>query len=338
VTTALAADLAQRLDDTLGELLEPGRSVALVNFANHHNPGDNAIWLGALAVLQRLRVPVGYASSWSSFSETALRAAVGDGPLLLNGGGTFGDLYSGQQGLREYVLERCTDRRIIQLPQSIWFELFENRDRLRRLCAAHPAFTLLVRERQSFEIAQRWFDVPALLCPDLAFGLGPLQEDAVPEQAALWIARRDREAVERGPPPAAFPVLDWLDAPLEDGMSPATLRIFALNQRLLALMRAQPRQRERRWALLAWTFGPLAESWLRRGTRIVRSAEVIITDRMHAHILAIMLGLPHVVLDNSYGKTRSTFETWTQAAGLAHWAQTTSEALNLAAELSRARR
>jgi exopolysaccharide biosynthesis protein PssK len=338
VTTALAADLAQRLDDTLRELLEPGRSVALVNFANHHNPGDNAIWLGTLAVLQRLRVPVGYASNWSCFSKTALRAAVGDGPLLLSGGGTFGDLYAGQQSLREYVLEHCGDRRIIQLPQSIWFERRENRDRLRRLCAAHPAFTLLVRERQSFEIAQRWFDVPVLLCPDMAFGLGPLHEDAAPEHAVLWIARRDREAVERAPPPAALPVLDWLDAPLEDGMTPATLRIFRLNQRLLALMRAQGRQRERRWALLAWTFQPLAESWLRRGMRLVRSAEVIVTDRMHAHILAIMLGLPHVVLDNTYGKTRSTFETWTQAGGLAHWAQTTGEALNLAAELSRERR
>jgi exopolysaccharide biosynthesis protein PssK len=338
LTTAFAAGLAERLDDTLSGLLEPGRAVALVNFPNHHNPGDNAIWLGALAVLQRLHVPVGYASNWSCFSETAMRLAVGDGPLLLNGGGNFGDLYAGQQSLREHVLERCTDRRIIQLAQSIWFERRENRDRLRRLCAAHPAFTLLVRERQSFEIAQRWFDVPTLLCPDMAFGLGPLREEAAPERELLWIGRRDREAVERAPPPPTLPLLDWLDAPLEDGMSPATLRIFRLNQRLLALMRAEPRQRERRWALLAWTFRPLAESWLRRGARLVRSADVVVTDRMHAHILAILLGLPHVVLDNSYGKTRSTFETWTQAGGLAHWADTTDEALSLAAALIRERR
>ena len=330
--------MAERLDETLGGLLEPGRPIALVNFPNHHNPGDNAIWLGTLAVLQRLRVPVGYASNWSCFSKTALREAVGDGPLLLNGGGTFGDLYAGQEGLREHVLEHCTDRRIIQLPQSIWFEQQQNRDRLRRLCVAHPAFTLLVRERQSFDIAQRWFDVPALLCPDLAFGLGPLHEEASPERPLLWIGRRDREAVERAPPPAALPVLDWLDAPLEDGMSPATRRIFRFNGRLLALLRAHPRQIRRRWALLAWTFRPLAEAWLRRGTRLLRSADVVITDRMHAHILAIMLGVPHVVLDNNYGKTRSTFETWTHAAGLGHWADTTDEALNLAAGLTRARR
>jgi pyruvyl transferase EpsO len=70
----------------------------------------------------------------------------------------------------------------------------------------------------------------------------------------------------------------------------------------------------------------------------VRSADVVVTDRLHAHIFAIMLGLPHVVLDNSYGKTRSTFETWTHASGLGHWADTTDEALSLAAYLIRARR
>ena len=338
MTTGFAARMAERLDAALGALLEPGRAVALVNFPNHHNPGDNAMWLGALAVLERLRVPVGYASNWSCFSASALQRAVGDGPLLLNGGGTFGDLYVGQESLREYVLERCTDRRVIQLPQSIWFERRENRDRLRRLCAAHPAFTLLVREHQSFETAQRWFDVPVLLCPDMAFGLGALDDADPPQRPLVWIARRDREAVERAPPPAALPVFDWLDAPLEDGLAPATLRILALNQRLLARLRADPRQIERRWALLAWTFRPLAEAWLRRGSRLLRSAEVVITDRLHAHILAILLGAPHVVLDNSYGKTRSTFETWTQSSGLGRWADSTDEALSFAAELIRARR
>jgi pyruvyl transferase EpsO len=308
VTTAFAARMAERLDETLGGLLEPGRAVGLINFANHSNPGDSAIWLGTLAVLERLRVPVGYASDPSSFSETALREAIGDGPLLLNGGGSFGDLYGGQQGLREYVLEHCTDRRIIQLPQSIWFEHREKRDRMRRLCAAHPAFTLLVRERQSFEIAQRWFDVPALLCPDMAFGLGPLHEAARAERPLLWIGRRDGEAVDRGPPPAELPVLDWLDAPLDDEIS------------------------------VAPPFRPRAEAWLRRGTRLVLSAEVVVTDRLHAHILAIALGVPHVVLDNSYGKISSTFETWTHESGLAHWAETTAQALSIAAELIRARR
>lgn len=31
-------------------------------------------------------------------------------------------------------------------------------------------------------------------------------------------------------------------------------------------------------------------------------AEVVVTDRLHGHIMSTLLGKPHVVIDNSYGK------------------------------------
>ncbi len=326
------ARMADRVGDVLRGLLEPERPVALVNFPNHPNPGDNAIWLGTHAALRRIRVPIGYASNWSSFSATAMRSAIGDGPLLLNGGGNFGDLYAGQHGLREYVLEHCRDRHVIQLPQSICFRDRANLDRVRRLCASHPAFTLVVRERQSYEIALRSFDVPTLLCPDMAFALDPLETPAGARQALLWLGRQDAERVWRTPPPPGIPVRDWTgDA--EVWMSPATQRILAVNFRLIAFTRNDPARTARRARALAWTFGPLAEAWLRRGIDILCSAQVVVTDRLHAHIFAILLGLPHVLLDNSYGKVRSTFETWTCESGLGMWAETTDDALRAAAAL-----
>jgi exopolysaccharide biosynthesis predicted pyruvyltransferase EpsI len=327
--------MVDRIDGELSTLLEPARPIALVNFPNHQNPGDNAIWLGAHAALQRLRVPVGYASTWASFSATAMRRAVGDGPLLLNGGGNFGDLYAGQQGLREHVLEHCRERRIIQLPQSIYFRDQANLDRVRRLCAAHPDFILIVRERQSFEVARRWFDVRTLLCPDMAFGLGPLERPAGAGRTMLWLGRQDAERVARTAPPPGLAAADWMSADAGEGMSGATQRILALNRRLIEFTRDDPGRTERRWRALAGTFGPLAEAWVRHGIAVVSSAQIVITDRLHAHIFAILLGVPHVVLDNSYGKVRSTFETWTHESGLSTWAETTEAALLSAATLLR---
>jgi len=327
-----ASRMANRIETVLSTVLEPGRPVALVNFPNHQNPGDNAIWLGTLAVLQRIGVPVRYESNWSAFSEAAMRHAVGDGPLLLNGGGNFGDLYAGQHGLREHVLEHCKDRRIVQLPQSIWFRDDRNRDHVARLCVAHRRFTLMVRERQSYEIAQRWFDVPVLSCPDMAFGLRTLERAAPAPHDVLWLGRDDAERVARTPPPG-IPACDWLPVDMADGMPAGTRRILELNRRLNEFARHDPGRAFRRWRALAWTFGPLANAWVARGAGIVSSAKVVITDRLHAHVFALLLGQPHVVLDNSFGKVRSTFDTWTHDSGLATWADTTADALRAATAL-----
>ena len=43
-----------------------------------------------------------------------------------------------------------------------------------------------------------------------------------------------------------------------------------------------------------------------------------------------MLGIPTVATDNTHGKLRGTFDTFTHAAPLADWADTPAEALTLA--------
>jgi pyruvyl transferase EpsO len=36
----------------------------------------------------------------------------------------------------------------------------------------------------------------------------------------------------------------------------------------------------------------------------------VVTDRLHAHLLCLLLGLPHVVLNDRHGKVRGYWETW----------------------------
>ncbi|HTD37257.1 MAG TPA: polysaccharide pyruvyl transferase family protein [Candidatus Limnocylindrales bacterium] len=316
-----------RIDGALAPLLEPGRPVALVNYANHPNPGDNAIWLGTLRTLRRLNVPVGYTSTWTAFSENAMRRAIGGGTLLLNGGGNFGDLYAGQEDLREALLARCTDRRIVQLPQSIWFRSSSRLERARRLCAAHPNFVLMVRERQSAELAVDRLGIPAVLCPDLAFGMGAMHRAAPAERGAQWIVRSDREAIPRALPEGVA-ASDWIADDPADGFWPGERDLLQLNRALIAFVGRDERRAEVRAKALSGTFEPLANAWVRRGAAMVSSAGTLVTDRLHVHVFAILLGIPHVVLDNSYGKLRSTFETWTSESGLAAWADDARAALD----------
>jgi pyruvyl transferase EpsO len=47
-----------------------------------------------------------------------------------------------------------------------------------------------------------------------------------------------------------------------------------------------------------------------RGVALLGSARQVITDRMHGHIMCVLIGADHCVLDNSYGKTSSFIEAW----------------------------
>lgn len=336
----LLQDLSARIDAGLRDALGGAREVALVNFPNHGNPGDPAIWLGELAALQRLGVRIRYQCAWCTYSPRALRRALPKhAPVLINGGGNFGDLYAGQQGLRERLLAELTDRRIIQLPQSIHFRDRANLDRVRKLVSDHGNVTLLVREQRSEEVARAEFDADVRLLPDMALALGPLQPPAVsPTTDVLWLHRLpgDPEYVEHGAPDPAVRsrTVEWLQAVDPEPAWPApAARARARNEKLL------PRCRDdARWAALAWrqlgaTFAPLAEGYVRRGLAILGYGRVLVTDKLHGHLLALLAGIPHVVMDNAYGKVSGTYRTWTQPSTLAHWAEDGERAREIARQL-----
>ena len=64
-------------------------------------------------------------------------------------------------------------------------------------------------------------------------------------------------------------------------------------------------------ALKEQYYAALARARLIRGLQQLASAEFVITDRLHAHILSVLLDLPHAVLDNSYGKVSGFMDLWT---------------------------
>ena len=80
-------------------------------------------------------------------------------------------------------------------------------------------------------------------------------------------------------------------------------------------------------AALLSAYDTLAAQRVERGCRILARGRVVVADRLHGHILSLLMGLPNVVLDNSYGKTRAVYETWTARCELATWADSPDEAL-----------
>lgn len=331
VTAKLVARLVRELSGAVTDALGDSKHCAVLGYPNHRNPGDHAIWLATKRLLRRLEVAVDYVCDWQTYSRDALGAVVESGAtILLAGGGNFGDLWPNTQGLREQVLTDFPGAPTIQLPQSIHFESDENRGQARTLLERHGNVRLLLRDRRSLELAQRWFEVPAQLVPDLGF-LTPLPalEENAPSEDIVWVARGDKESAGFFPLPDAEGVqlCDWM-APRETDALPSQLvhqlhRSAQLTRRAAAGEDVDPAELSAVWDRVSRRRLELACSVLTRG-------RVVVTDRLHVHVLCLLLGLPSVVGDNSYGKVSGVYDTYTDAAPTARWARTPAEALAIA--------
>lgn len=278
----------------------PGLPYALVDYPDHPNVGDSAIWLGEIALLDAIGAGApAYMARWDDFDEAAFRAACPTGPILIHGGGNLGDIWPHHQRFREYLIERFPDRRIVQLPQSIHFRDPTNRDHFAALVGRHPDFHLHVRDNASLNLARRHFDCPSTLAPDSAFGLGSIKRPVVADCRVLMLLRSDAERAARDDAPllasSGAVTLDWLEEPRLTETSPTAK----------------------------------AEARVERGLRLLARGELIVTDRLHGHILALLLGIPHVVLDNDYGKVGAYIAAWTQRSPLVRQARSSQAAAEL---------
>jgi pyruvyl transferase EpsO len=67
---------------------------------------------------------------------------------------------------------------------------------------------------------------------------------------------------------------------------------------------------------------------------MLSQGKVIVTDRLHAHILSLLLGIPHIVFDDQEeqcGKVRVFYETWTKGCDLTRWVDSPAEAQRVSA-------
>ncbi|HET7603324.1 MAG TPA: polysaccharide pyruvyl transferase family protein [Gemmatimonadales bacterium] len=309
---------------TLRPLIGDAPRVALVDFPDYTNVGDSLIWLGSLKTLELLGVnaPV-YVASQRNYRRDEMARAVGDGVICIQGGGNLGDLWPAHQEFREQVIRDFPANRIIQLPQSVEFSSPQALDRARRVFGAHRDLTILVRTERSFARAEA-FGVPTQLCPDLGMAMGVLDRPHAPTHDAVLLARTDHES--QGLPldivPPWIQRVDWVGKP------------GGLALRMMDTLHQRPKL----WRAVSGSsrhllFRSAAHRRLQYGMDLLSRGRVVITDRLHGHVLAMLLGVPHCVMDSQFGKVRALWDTWTHEAADAVWCDTLGEAIERAREI-----
>jgi exopolysaccharide biosynthesis predicted pyruvyltransferase EpsI len=301
--------LRAQISHALDQLIPLNSSCVLVDFPHHGNVGDSAIWLGEIAYLQSRKCKIKYICDWNNYNQAALKSAVGENPILLHGGGNFGDLYPTHQRLKEKVISNFPDNRIVQLPQSIHFADEANLAKSQACLSLHKDFHFVVRDTTSLKLAQQHYDNPTYLCPDMALmlDLKPLKSQLKTSEVVI-LSRTDEEKAAHLTAGTGAQLnsvmMDWLDEPepkhqwLYDwshrrlGWGSSRTPPFILNKLALGAANAMARQR------------------LARGLDILGQGNVVVTDRLHAIILSWLGGTPVFFVDNNYNKLSNFINTW----------------------------
>jgi pyruvyl transferase EpsO len=322
------------LFEALRERLQQGDRVVLCGFEEHDNVGDSAVYLATLVLLKSLGVAIDASVTWRQGSRMLPSLLHRQTRVVFVGGGHFGDLYPALHNCRLDAVTAAAGHLVIQLPVSAWFRDSSTADQTADVISTHGDVVLFARDRQSVDrMAEA--ELSPVLVPDSIVMLtaGPAAPD---QQSApiLWLARTDTESVgipTRGEP--RVEICDWVPATEAQAAVarrfPARLPDAALRRLGIDSHRAM-RLRGHHARGAHHSFSRLrSESAL---DQIARH-RIVITDRLHAHLIACLARRPNVILDNLDGKVGAYFETWSKELGLTRTASGPPEAIDLALAL-----
>ena len=270
---------------------------------DHQNVGDTLIMKGEfdfLSTLKNARCKE-YTTMWSF--ENRHPSIPKDDLLIIRGSGSFGDIWPTAPTFWKFVMKNYPENPILFMPQTIHFDdegkLVEMADHINN----HKKITLCVRDKKSLDIAQKIFNCDSYLVPDMAFYMD-VKLPNIPYDnnlhKALLVKREDKERkssvlIDRLLKDNDIAISDW-----------PTLYANGIIERI-------------KQNLFAHKFYKLYDSFInkiysayiiKQGINFLKPFSKVYATRMHAGILALMMGKEAVFIDNSYGKLRKVYETW----------------------------
>lgn len=285
--------------DILSKEVQLLSEVAYFDYPVYSNVGDLLIWMGTekwienngISVLCRMNVDDGH---FPVLEPSTI--------ILCQGGGNFGDLYK-HQPYREKIVLTYPNNKIIFLPQTIYYQNPLNLTETANVLNQHSNLVIYLRDDRSIKIARENFHKARLYsCPDMATFLYPVSPifSKKTKNKNIFLLRKD---VERSSHELSIPKDAWVgDWAKITGSAFFLIKVFQLsNITFLKLFSTKV-------TFFIWKH--LATHIVMKSVRYFISAGNVTTSRLHGHILALLLGKPVTLLDNSYGKNESYYKKW----------------------------
>lgn len=275
----------------------------LLDVPYYSNIGDSLIWFATEHFLNSLPYKCLYRASIRTFMYRDLPQSC---IILLQGGGNFGDLYRHHNEFRKKVVELYPNNRIVILPQTVYYEGPLNAYRDAKEFRKHKSLTICARDYYSYRFLRLWsFSKDVLLIPDMVFCMDPLllKPFLKPNNSkVLLFSRADKEMTDLG---TAIVMDSTNEIETDLGDWPFYLGGDPFANELEAIINEGRLQDADRFA-----FENYLPQRVKTGVEFISQYSSVISNRLHGAILALLLGKPVALVDNSYGKNRHFYETW----------------------------
>eukprot|EP00919_Chromeraceae_sp_WS-2016_P033099 GHVR01078187.1.p1 GENE.GHVR01078187.1~~GHVR01078187.1.p1 ORF type:complete len:771 (+),score=129.06 GHVR01078187.1:197-2509(+) len=332
----MITDLQQKIKNTFQPYLKDVEQCVYVGVPDHPNRGDSAILEGARELLRRFDVQiVNYThlldNKWEgvleSFNETI---PISRRALVWHGGGNFGDLYYYHERTRLITLNQFHEYNIVSFPQTMNFKSEELLNRTIEKYRNHQQrIVMSARDTITYNKMKKHFNmlhVDIHKSPDLAFMLGDQRHMRLdPVVDILVHARQDNED-------ELVDVLDKKKKMKDLTQEDLKTLVTAAAQSLIDQGDPRPIQWFENLSILIddWVpsepdrlHGNMMERCTMRcddGMKFLSRGRVVITNRLHGHILMILMGIPHVVLMDKFGKLETFSKAYTHVCPLGKFA------------------
>lgn len=252
----------------------------------HGNIGDHAIAKAASDILADMGLHYIEITSSDLFMLKKLHAigVMNGKPIIVNGGGNLGTLWPKLEKTFRCVIKNNLDSKILCLPNTIYYDSTSrgkhDLDKSVAIYNSHKDLTICARERISYELVSNKYN-HVVMIPDLVLSMNESKIDSS-RKGCLLCLRNDKEKT------LALSNKRRLVDELND-MFPGNVRITDTD---------------------ALDYIPIEE----RNTAITnkleefRSAELVVTDRLHGMVFSAITGTPCIVLNSKSHKIKGCYE------------------------------
>lgn len=205
--------------------------------------------------------------------------------ILINGGGNLGMLWPDIEKMNRRIIESNPDSTIFILPNSIYYEKskqgIEELEKSKIIYNSHKSLYLYAREKLSYDFMKSIYENVKLV-PDMVLNLNEVKEDYIKRSGCLICLRSDIEktlSIEE-----EKEVLHYIN------------KFFGANFKYSDTVLEYDISTKERKTELDKKFDEF------------RSAQLIVTDRLHGMIFAAITGTNCIVLDSRSPKLKGCFQ------------------------------
>lgn len=327
---ALLARQSREIDACLDQYIPEGRPVALLQFPFDFNVGMHMMWVAINDYLKQRGARIAYAAHGDNLRVDDLLRAIGDGPILFIGGVTFSRLWPQHANVKRRVAAACTGNRLISLPSTMLFVDDDDRRDASSMFGDHRDVIVMARDPVSAQSAREAFPdhITVITIHDSTFRLPPQPRAGTPVHDIIWLARDDKEGTGAATP-GDVQVFDWPHHRMQDLQQMFSGRAFSRLRTAVPMLApiANPQ--------VSACYERVSRYVLGTGNDRLDTGKVLVTDRLHPHVLAALRSQPSIVLPDRYGKNRAVYDYSSRDYSTVHWADTPEEALDLARALAK---